>query len=111
VTAPTTKPRAWDYRSGVSECDTCGGAGSYVKFPRGAYRLNPLEWTETCTDCDGSGETPCDVCGFDQQIAGYDCFACELVGSLTRKDAGQIVAKDLIEAITHALIARLESGQ
>jgi hypothetical protein len=114
VTASATKPRAWNYRSGVSECDTCGGAGEYVKFPQrvSAYRLNPLEWTEACVDCDGNGGTPCEVCGFETGgITGYDCFACETVGSLTREDAGRIVAKDLIEAIARALIARLESDQ
>ena len=98
----TTEPQPWDYHSGVSECETCGGTGEVVKFPRGAYRLNPLEWSEICEDCLGEGIHACKVCGFDDVVKGHDCIVCETVHDMTPAQMRSINPADLAEHFAQA---------
>lgn len=105
----TTDAKPWDYHSGVSECETCDGSGQVVKFPRGAYRLNPLEWTEGCEDCLGDGIHGCKVCGFDEVVQGYDCWVCQAVHDLSATNMKRINPADLADHFAQAFNAALSS--
>lgn len=103
----TTDAKPWDYKSGVSECETCEGSGSVVRFPRGAYMLNPLEWTEGCEDCLGDGIHACKVCGFDEVVKGFDCIVCTTVAELSPANMKRINPADLADSFAMAVNAAL----
>ncbi len=105
----TTDAKPWDYRSGVSECETCAGSGSVCKPPRGTYRYNPLEWEVPCEDCEGLGVHACPVCGFDEVVEGYDCIVCQTVHDLSPANMKRINPADLAEAFAQAFNAALNA--
>jgi len=105
----TTTAKPWDWASGVSDCETCGGDGVVVRFPRGAYNLNPLEWQEDCTDCEGLGVHACPVCGFDEVVKGYDCAVCALAHDLSPANMRRINPADLADAFAQAFNAALNA--
>lgn len=110
MNAPHPIIRRWDHKSSVTECETCEGRGSYVKTPQrvSAYRLNPLEWTVDCEDCEGLGIHPCEVCGFDEVVQGFDCLVCSFVAELTPANMKRINPSDLAEAFSRAFVAALD---
>lgn len=105
----TTDAKPWDYASGVSDCDTCDGSGQVVRFPRGAYMLNPLEWQEDCEDCTGLGVHSCPTCGFSEVVQGYDCAVCALVHDLSPANMKRISPADLADAFAQAVNAALNA--
>ena len=98
ATAPLTKPRPWDYASGVSECDTCDGHGT----------VNHFTWSEVCGDCGGDPVIPCPVCGFDEHVTGYDCIVCQLVHDLSPANMRRINPADLADCFAQAFAAALD---
>lgn len=106
----TTDAKPWDYASGVLDCDECGGSGQVVRFPRGAYMLNPLEYQEDCEDCEGLGVHACPTCGFDTHVNGYDCLVCGAVSELTPAQMKAINPADIADAFAQAINAAL-NGQ
>lgn len=104
-------PKAWDRHSGVTKCQCCEGCGTVVKFPRGAYMLNPLEWAAACDDCAGQGQFNCIVCGFDQEVPGYDCWVCESARDLPVSAMKEINPADLADAFAAAFNAALSERQ
>lgn len=101
--------RPWNHHSGVSECRCCEGSGTVVKMPRGAYRLNPLEWEAPCDDCDGVGQFNCIVCGFDHVVPGYDCWVCASVNDLPASVMKAANPADLAEHFAAAFNAALNA--
>lgn len=75
----------WYKRSGIVPCETCEGHGSRANRPW-LNNGDPDCWPVDCPDCEAQGHFACDVCGFDQQTAGYDCLSCDTVQSLTDAD-------------------------
>lgn len=101
----------WYKRSGVTDCMTCEGHGSRANRPW-LNNGDPDCWPVECEDCEGQGQFACDVCGFDQQVSGYDCLACETVQSLTDTDLLAIDAEAFAAAFANALaIARADVAQ
>ena len=74
----------WNHRSGVYCCTTCEGTG-LVPAHRKATVNDPYP-ESPCPDCDGPHNAECSVCGFDQYIRGYDCYACETIAGLFPND-------------------------
>lgn len=110
TTSLDAKPtRPWDYHSGISECDTCEGSGAIVKFPRGAYMLNPLEYQIDCPECEGQGVHPCKVCGFDEVVRGYDCIVCAMVHDMSPANMKRINPSDIADAFAQAFAAAMAS--
>lgn len=100
----TTINRPWNFHSEVKHCGTCDGIG------RVASHRQPTTWDPypetTCDDCGGrEGVAPCEVCGSELHMAGYDCFACQTVDELP--DHADIDA--FVSAIRAAATAKLLS--
>jgi Ribonuclease G/E len=76
--APAELKSAWYSKSGIIPCDRCEGEGSFWNG-RGYGGNDPDSWSIECEDCDGVGHHACGVCGFDIEIPGVDCLACDLV--------------------------------
>jgi hypothetical protein len=72
-----TRPE-WYRKSGIVECDTCEGNGSYWNG-RGLGGNDPDSWDIECEGCDGAGHFACATCGNDVQVSGYDCAVCDLL--------------------------------
>lgn len=103
MTANAHITRPWHHASGVTACPDCGGFG-VVAAPRRPTTDDP--YPEEPCDC-GRGEhlPECPVCGFAQEVAGYDCLACDTVASLADADIIACDGMALLEAIGHALLA------
>lgn len=111
MNAPTPIARAWDWASGVSECETCGGSGQVDKTPLGrAYRDPPGYWDAPCPDCEEQGVSACEVCGFDVQIKGFDCIVCETVALIPRERLRSFDPGTIGHAFDAAVQARLKGG-
>lgn len=73
--------RPWNFHSEVKHCGTCDGIGRVASHERPST-WNPYPET-ACDDCGGrDGVEPCEVCGSDLHVPGYDCFACASVDEL-----------------------------
>jgi hypothetical protein len=94
----------WHSKSGVTRCDECDGQGA-VWNGRGRGGCDPDSWDIECEACEGNGFHPCAVCGFDMDMAGYDCLACETVASIASKDLPHIDAATFTAAFVKALAA------
>jgi len=90
-------------QSGVTHCTTCEGIGRVASHARPTV-WNPYPET-TCDDCGGrEGPAPCEVCGFAEYVAGYDCFACDTAAELPR----HVDVAHFAESISAAMAARNE---
>ena len=104
LTTPQRAARKWNYQSGVYVCDLCEGQGVVHSF-RQATINDP--YPETPCDCGlGEHEPECPVCGFGQQISGYDCVACDTIDSLTDADFANLDADAFAAAVKVAVAAR-----
>lgn len=90
----------WNNKSWVRSCPECNGAG--VVASRRIPTINDPYPERTC-DC-GLGEhiAECEVCGFTQDIPGYDCLACETIAALHRADLERLDVAEFAKALTVA---------
>lgn len=96
----------WNFRSEVQHCTTCEGSGRVASQARPSV-WNPYPETE-CNDCGGrEGCAPCEVCGSEVHVPGYDCFVCQCVDELPRDALADSEA--LLQAIKTAIETRLLS--
>lgn len=72
--------RKWNWASHVTVCDTCEGTGTIHALRRPSI-IDPYP-EDDCPDCDGEHEPVCEVCGYNQVTAGYDCLACDTVSAV-----------------------------
>ena len=96
-----TKP--WNYASHVKFCPDCEGTGTIA-----AHRRATINDPFPETDCDcglGEHEPECEVCGFNTEVDGYDCFACDIVGYLTTEAFFKVDPQNLAYAVKAALTA------
>lgn len=99
-------PRPWNYASGVHHCTTCDGLGRVASQARPSV-WNPYPET-TCDDCGGrEGAEPCEVCGSELHVPGYDCFACAMVDEMPTHALADIEA--FVTALRAAATAKLLS--
>lgn len=96
---------AWNQNSVVKVCDECEGAGVVASTHRRPTIDDP--YPEIPCEYGCSEHLPeCAVCGFDQEIDGYDCLACATVESLYDKDFAVFDADKFAAAIKVAMEAR-----
>jgi DnaJ-class molecular chaperone len=101
----------WFKNSGVLDCPECEGHGSRANRPW-LNTGDPDCWLVVCQECEGQGHFACDVCGFDQQISGYDCLACGTLQGLSDMDILTLDGEAFAAAFTKALaIARADVAQ
>lgn len=99
--------RPWNHNSWVKPaCETCNGEGTVASHRR------PSIWDpypeDCCDDCDGEPHEPeCEVCGYNLEIDGFDCLACETVAHLGDKYLNQFDADKFAAAVKSALGAAL----
>lgn len=53
----------------------------------------------------------CPVCGFGQELPGYDCLACETVASMYRADLARFDPEDFAKAVARAANAALAQAE
>ena len=100
----------WNSKSWVRPvCDTCEGQGMVHSYRRATvddpYPESP------CPDCDGPSEPECEVCGYDLEVDGFDCLACETAASLGPKALTAFDADAFVAALRVAIgKARQEKG-
>jgi hypothetical protein len=106
MNAPLTlSPRPeWYRKSGIIECDTCEGNGSYWNG-RGLGGNDPDSWDIECQGCDGAGHFPCATCGNEVRSSGYDCIVCDTIWSLSPKECDAIEPDKLAAAFAKCLAA------
>lgn len=93
--------RKWNYRSAVTACDACGGAG-VVHAHRRPTVSDP--YPESPCECGiGEHQPECEVCGFTQVVAGYDCFVCDTVASLFDADLRKLDVDEFSAAVSIAV--------
>lgn len=98
--------RRWDYRSGVSECRDCEGAGFICKTPHYTHPHDPRRVDVECDHCGSVGHTACEVCGFDIVVPGYDCIVCQTVCDMPYHLLTDETARHFGEALAVAFKAR-----
>lgn len=104
MTTTTTAADKWNRHSGVLACATCGGHGTFHSMRRAT--VNDPYPESPCPDCDGQEHYPeCEVCGFDQEVAGFDCLACDTVEQLLPSALAGIDAEAFTAAFKRALAA------
>jgi len=92
----------WYHQAGVTPCLTCDGHGS--EWNRLWLRPGaPDCWAVDCPECEAQGHHACAVCGFDQQVAGYDCAVCDHVNSFTAEDLKAIDAAAFAQSFLQAM--------
>lgn len=98
MNAPSfTERRAWNHFSHVTCCTECNGAG-VVAANRRATINDP--YPESPCECGmGPHEPECVVCGYDLQVAGYDCLACDTVAALTASELARFDADGFAKAV------------
>jgi hypothetical protein len=89
-------------------CGTCDGHGE-VASDRAAHASDPFP-TEQCPDCDGPHGPKCEVCGYNLQVAGFDCLVCDTVSHLHRHELTELDPDAFVNAMRHALSAALGDG-
>lgn len=100
----TTTTRPWNYYSEVRCCETCNGIGLIPSSCRPTVDDPYPE--QPCPDCEGAAVPECEVCGFTQQINGFDCLACETAYNMSDREAAAFDVKAFAEALAQALAAR-----
>ena len=80
-----------DYIQGwaARPCNECDGHGR-VWDGKGKGGNDPDSGDVECPDCEGEGTWPCDICGCEVAVAGYDCVVCDTLYNLTDLDAKQL---------------------
>lgn len=91
----------WNYHSNVTVCSECDGAGR-VHATRRATIDDPYP-ESPCQSCEGPHDPECSVCGFNQQVHGYDCLACDTVASLYESELRAFNADDFAAALKQAV--------
>ena len=102
MNVPATICRPWNYYSAVSHCEDCDGKGHRWNG-RGMGGNDPDSWAIPCETCEETGLVECPVCGFDIDVPGYDCLACETVNELSAGQLTDAVADKLTAAIKAAI--------
>ena len=70
----------WNDNSGVTACEICEGSGVIASHRQAT--INDPYPEEPCPNGCAEHSAECAVCGFDVEIAGFDCLACETVAIL-----------------------------
>lgn len=97
-----TVQKPWNYNSCTNPCGECDGTGAHAVNPH--LRVGDPSYHEIdCDECEGSGHTHCEVCGFDVVIPGYDCLACQMVYDIPDNLLTDKVADALAEAVRNAI--------
>lgn len=91
----------WNYHSHVKVCPDCNGVGEVASHHRPS--INDPYPSQPCENCDGPHEPECSVCGFNQQVAGYDCLACDTAASLHTHELRAFDAAAFTDALTVAI--------
>lgn len=99
-----TTIRPWNWDSEVRVCGTCDGMGVVPSHRRPSVDDPYPE--DPCPDCDGEHLPECQVCGFEHEVKGYDCFVCDMVAALSDGEFSAIRDDDLIAAIARAMDER-----
>ena len=102
--ATTVTARPWNYYSEVRCCETCNGLGC-IPSSRKATVDDPYP-DMPCPDCDGEHLPECEVCGFTQQIHGFDCLACQTAYDMSDQEAAAFDVQAFAKALSSALGAR-----
>lgn len=97
----------WNRFSHVTTCPDCLGAGVVHAYRRPTVN-DP--YPETPCEC-GLGEhlPECEVCGYNLEVAGYDCLACDTVASLDASALKHFDADAFAAAIKVALAKAREA--
>lgn len=92
----------WNRFSHVTACPDCLGAGVVHAYP--------LSIRRAICEC-GLGEhlPECQVCGYNLEVAGYDCLACDTVASLDASALKYFDADAFAAAIKVALAKAREA--
>lgn len=102
--------RPWNKYSEVVVCPDCEGTG-FVP----AYRQSTVNdpYPERPCDCGmGEHEPECSVCGFNQVVRGYDCYACQTIDGLCRDELAAFDADAFARAVKVAMeAARADAGR
>ncbi len=89
--------RPWNYFSHVKSCPDCEGKG-VVHAHRRPHVDDP--YPEDPCECGmGEHEPACDVCGYNMEVAGYDCLACDTVAALTTSELARFDADGFAKAV------------
>lgn len=101
--------RKWNYRSAVTACNACEGAG-VVHAHRRPTVSDP--YPESPCECGiGEHQPECEVCGFTQYVPGFDCIVCETVACLFPADLRQLDVDAFAAAMRVAVEAALAADR
>ena len=95
----------WHNRSGILPCYECDGTGGLPNNPH-LRNGDPDCWVVTCRDCDGAGHQACEVCGFNIEVPGFDCLACDMA----RDIPAHLLTDEAAEALTDAIRASVSAA-
>jgi len=91
-------------------CNECDGHGR-VWDGKGKGGNDPDSGDVECPDCEGEGTWPCDICGCEVTVAGYDCIVCATAADLAGLNAEQITKLRPIFDATLAELALIKTVQ
>lgn len=103
----TNSTHKWDRDSDVTACPSCKGTG-WVAASRRPTIDDPYP-ESPCPDCDGPQKPSCPVCGYDLEVAGYDCLACETIAALPKAVFDTFDLSAFAVALGRAMVARWQS--
>ena len=91
MNAPANIPIIPDYSKGwaARPCSECEGDG-YVWDGKGKGGNDPDSGYPECEECEGEGSFPCDICGCEVEVTGFDCVVCDTLYNLTDLSAKQL---------------------
>lgn len=93
----------WNRFSHVTTCPDCLGAGVVHAYRRATIN-DP--YPESPCECGlGEHEPECAVCGYNLEVKGYDCLACDTVASLNGSALARFDAEAFTKALTVAMAA------
>lgn len=95
----------WNHYSVVRCCTVCEGLG-FVAASRRPTIDDPYP-TKPCECRLGHHGPECAVCGYDFEVTGYDCLACDTVAGLTDSEICIFEPRRFADAMGHAIKARL----
>lgn len=102
-----TTSRPWNYHSEVRCCETCEGLGLVASHRRPTIGDPYPE--QPCPDCEGEHLPECQVCGFQQEISGFDCLACDTAYNMSDQEAKEFDVAAFAKALENAFAARRAS--
>lgn len=105
-----TFTRAWNYNSEVRVCETCNGLG-VIAHPTRRPTIDDPYPESPCPDCEGEHGPECEVCGFGQDVLGFDCLACDTIASLRDGDFAALNDAAFAAAIMRAAAQRRKQEQ